>query len=139
MFVEIMREDEVLVKYLLPWNTRVQGKYLSVPGDGGADPRFPTPGVGGSSMNPLAKNFDSWKGFNRLAMGVWKTDKLYLCVPGVDSMPNRKVRSTVPLHVIYCIHRLTKNIDDIMITFDFAVFSFTYSISPRYWNSFSTI
>ena len=103
MSVEVMREDEVLVKYLLPWSTRVQSKYLSVPGDGGSDPRDPAPGPKGSSMNPLATKLDPWKGFKRSTMGEWKTDKMYLCVPGVDSMPNRKVRNLVSPDVFYCI------------------------------------
>ena len=134
MTVEVMREDEVLMKYLLPWSTRVQSKYLSVPGDGGSDPRDPTPGPKGSSMNPLATKLDPWRGFNRSTVGEWKTDKMYLCVPGVDSTPNRKVRHLASPDVFYCSRYLIKSADDSLI-----ILSLTCSTSPRYWSLFSTI
>lgn len=79
MSVEILREEEILIKYVLPWSTRVQSKFLNAPA------------VKETSKSPLATAIDPWKGFDKNAPGVWKRDKLFLCAPGVDSMPNRKV------------------------------------------------
>ena len=100
--VEILREDQVLVKYLLPWKTRVQSMFLNVPTDNGTNE---------SPKSPLSSAINPWKGFDKTVPGMWTRDKLYLCVPGIDSVPNRKVRNVLPedicctaLHftVLYC-------------------------------------
>ena len=88
MTVEIFREDDSLVKFNVPWKTRVQSKYLVGPADTNEHPL-------GSSRNPRASTFDPWKGFNRSAPGVWTRDKLHLCIPGIESVPSKKVRHCV--------------------------------------------
>ena len=91
MTVEILREDDSLVKFNVPWKTRVQSKYLVGPPDTKEHPL-------GSSRNPRASTFDPWKGFDRNAPGVWTRDKLHLCIPGIESLPSKKV-STVHAQV----------------------------------------
>ena len=97
--VEIFREDLSLIKFVVPWSTRIQSRYLNHPNDpapkgdrsefkgdpGSADPK-------GSSTNPWASTFDPWMGFNKSTPGVWKREKLFMCVPGMESPPSRKVR-----------------------------------------------
>lgn len=84
--VEILREKESLITFVVPWKTRVQSRYLSRPGDeSGAD--TPT----GSSKNPWASKFDPWMGFNKTTPGEWKREKLFMCVPGMETAPSRKV------------------------------------------------
>ena len=94
MTVEIFREDDSLVKFNVPWKTRVQSKYLVGPPDTKEHPL-------GSSRNPRASTFDPWKGFDRNTPGVWTRDKLHLCIPGIESVPSKKV-STVHASVCYC-------------------------------------
>ena len=97
--VEIFREELSLIKFSVPWSTRIQSRYLDHPndpapkgdrselkGDSGSDsPK-------GSSTNPWASTFDPWMGFNKSTPGEWKREKLFMCVPGMDSPPSRKVR-----------------------------------------------
>ena len=99
MTVEILREDLPLIKFSVPWSTRIQSRYLDHPND-------PSP-IGdrsefkdestldnpkGSSTNPWASKFDPWMGFNKSTPGGWKREKLFMCVPGLESLPTRKVR-----------------------------------------------
>ena len=99
MTVEILREDLSLIKFSVPWSTRIQSRYLDHPND-------PSP-IGdrsefkdestldnpkGSSTNPWASKFDPWMGFNKSTPGGWKREKLFMCVPGLESPPTRKVR-----------------------------------------------
>ena len=99
VIVEIFREELSLIKFSVPWSTRIQSRYLDHPndpapkgdrsefkGDAGSDnPK-------GSSKNPWASTFDPWMGFNKSTPGEWKREKLFMCVPGMDSPLSRKVR-----------------------------------------------
>ena len=91
MTVEILRDEDSLIKFTIPWSTRVQGKFLTRPDDPTVDQSnasFPL----GSSKNPRASKFDPWMGFDREIPGVWKREKLFMCVPGLDNPPSRNVR-----------------------------------------------
>jgi hypothetical protein len=86
--VEILREKESLITFVVPWKSRVQSRYLSRPGDeSGAD--LPD----GSSKKPWASKFDPWRGFDKTKPGEWKRDKVYMCIPGMETAPSRKVRA----------------------------------------------
>ena len=99
MTVEIFREELSLIKFSVPWSTRIQSRYLDHPNDpapkgdrsefkGDSESDSPK----GSSTNPWASTFDPWMGFNKSTPGEWKREKLFMCVPGMDSPPSRKVR-----------------------------------------------
>ena len=83
--VEIFREKTPLIVFTVPWNTRVQSKFLSHPRD------VPDDASMGMSTNPWASKFDPWMGFDRETPGVWKREKLFMCVPGLETPPSRKV------------------------------------------------
>ena len=106
MTVEIIKEDIVLIKYKIPWSTRVQSSYLSHPGDISHPTSYQAPESNpaeaprGSSKNPIASVFDPWRGFNKSIPGIWQRDKIYMCVPGMESAPSRKVstaQNVIPL------------------------------------------
>ena len=86
--VEIFREKVSLVVFTVPWNTRVQSRFLSHPRDVQGDNSM------GTSSNPRASIFDPWMGFNKSTPGVWEREKLFMCVPGLESPPSREVRTT---------------------------------------------
>jgi hypothetical protein len=90
MTVEILKDEDSLIKFTIPWSTRVQGKFLTRPDDPTVDQSNAPPL--GSSKNPRASAFDPWMGFDRDTPGVWKRKKLFMCVPGLDNPPSRKVR-----------------------------------------------
>ena len=83
--VEIFREKTTLVVFTVPWNTRVQSRFLSRPRDVQDDVSM------GSSSTPWASKFDPWMGFNKSTPGVWEREKLFMCVPGLESPPDRQV------------------------------------------------
>ena len=89
MTVEIFRDEDFLIKFTIPWSTRVQGKFLTRPDDP-TDNRKDAPPLG-SSKNPRASTFDPWMGFDDKNPGVWKRQKLFMCVPGLDNPPSRNV------------------------------------------------
>jgi hypothetical protein len=119
--VEILREETVLSRFKVPWSTRVQSRFLTRPDD----PVFVSststansnsnsnlssetdsrPGprsrilLEGTSRHPRASKHDPWKGFDERKPGVWERDKLYMCVPGMETPLSRKV-SNVPLNFI---------------------------------------
>lgn len=90
MTVEIMRGNVLMIRYTVPWRTRVQSFYLSNPSDITVYSSSPTEAPRGSSKNPIASVFDPWRGFNRSTPGIWQRDKLYMCVPGMESAPSRQ-------------------------------------------------
>jgi hypothetical protein len=83
--VEIFREKTPLIVFTVPWSTRVQSKFLSHPRD------VPDDASMGMSTSPWASKFDPWMGFDRETPGVWKREKLFMCVPGLETPPSRKV------------------------------------------------
>ena len=97
IIVEIFREIVLLSRFKVPWSTRVQSRYLTRPDDPiftSLDTRkssmsslYPL----GSSRNPRASKHDPWKGFDRNKPGVWEREKLYMCVPGMETPPSQKV------------------------------------------------
>ena len=89
--VEIFRDEDFLIKFTIPWSTRVQGKFLTRPNDPTDESRGDTSPLG-SSKNPRASIFDPWMGFDDKNPGVWKREKLFMCVPGLDNPLNRNVR-----------------------------------------------
>lgn len=89
MTVEIFRDEGFLIKFAIPWSTRVQGKFLTRPDDPKHD-RGDEPPLG-SSKNPRASIFDPWMGFDDKNPGVWRREKLFMCLPGLDNPPSRNV------------------------------------------------
>ena len=98
IIVEILREETVLSKFKIPWSTRVQSRYLTRPDDptsftsvdsrpGSRSSIHPI----GTSSNPRASKFDPWMRFNKNEPGVWEREKLYMCVPGMETPPSQKV------------------------------------------------
>ena len=92
IYVEIFREKTSLIQFSVPWNSRVQSSFLAHPHD-----TFTTHSSSeikvllSSSKNPRASVFDPWMGFNKSTPGVWKREKLFMCVPGMDVPPSRRV------------------------------------------------
>ena len=94
MTVEILNVDKVMIMFTIPWATRVQGKYLTRP-DSVRDKihsEESSQAPLGSSSNPRASVFDPWMGFNNSSPGVWKREKLIMCVSDIEKAPSRKVR-----------------------------------------------
>ena len=89
--VEIFREKHSLIKFNVPWKTRVQSRFLSHPLDKSPD-SLDSSSAMGTSKNPWASKFDPWMGFNKDDPGVWEREKLFMCVPGLESPLSRKVR-----------------------------------------------
>ena len=102
--VEIFREKVFLIMFTVPWKSRVQSRFLSHPRDRQDDDSM------GTSSSPWASKFDPWMGFNRSTPGVWEREKLFMCVPGLESPPSRKVCS------IYCNNVLIQS--NVMFTVD---------------------
>ena len=97
--VEIYRKKTFLIRFSVPWKSRVQSSFLAHPHDSSvthlsSEINFPI----SSSKNPRASVFDPWMGFNKSTPGVWKREKLFMCVPGMDTPPSRRVSIlTLPL------------------------------------------
>lgn len=108
LMIEIYREDISLINFCIPWNTRVQSSYLNHPiktinksktknnfennNNDTNNINNPKNNVTkGGSKNPFSTVFDPWKGFNKNAPGVWGRDTLYMCVPGLETPPSKKV------------------------------------------------
>ena len=116
MNIEIIRDNSTLIKYKIPWNTRVQSTFLSHPEDdtNGINYALNTDtnsafasnsattsntqtgqtGPIGTSKNPLATKFDPWSGFDKLTPDVFTREKIFMCVPGMEVEPNREVRTS---------------------------------------------
>ena len=88
--VEIFREKHSLIKFNVPWKTRVQSRFLSHPLDKSPD-SLDSSSAMGTSKNPWASKFDPWMGFNKDDPGVWEREKLFMCVPGLESPLSREV------------------------------------------------
>ena len=88
--VEIFREKDSLIEFTVPWKTRVQSRFLSHPRDKSSNSLDSSPPMG-TSTNPWASKFDPWMGFNRSTPGVWEREKLFMCVPGLESPISRMV------------------------------------------------
>ena len=86
--VEILKGDVPLIRYKVPWSTRVQGSYLSHHNNSVKKSGLRK----GTATNPIASAFDPWKGFNKSTPGVWTRDKLFMCVPGMEVAPTKKVQ-----------------------------------------------
>ena len=99
--VEIFRETVSLITFTVPWKTRVQSRFLSRPSDRQDDASV------GTSKNPRSSIFDPWMGFDRSTPGVWQREKLFMCVPGLESTVNREVKK-VKIHVVLCSNRSFK-------------------------------
>ena len=99
--VEIFRETVSLVTFIVPWKTRVQSRFLSRPSDRQDDASM------GTSKNPRSSIFDPWMGFDKSTPGVWQREKLFMCVPGLESPVHREV-SSVKIHVVLCLNRSFK-------------------------------
>ena len=90
--VEIFREKTSLIQFSVPWKSRVQSSFLAHPHDtsishSSSEIKVPL----SSSKNPRASVFDPWMGFNKSTPGVWNREKLFMCVPGMDVPPSRRV------------------------------------------------
>jgi hypothetical protein len=93
--VEIFRETVSLITFTVPWKTRVQSRFLSRPSDRQDDSSM------GTSTNPRSSIFDPWMGFDKSTPGVWQREKLFMCVPGLESTVNREVRRVNIYLVLY--------------------------------------
>jgi hypothetical protein len=83
--VEVLRGNVTLIRYGVPWSSRVQSSLMSQPaGRSGA-------GKKGTIENPMASTFDPWRGFDASNPEAIMMDKIHMCVPGLDSPPSRKV------------------------------------------------
>ena len=94
--IEILEDTSPLIRFMIPWASRTT-----------ANDRLGN-----------ARNFDStlcaWKGFNRSAPGVWRNDRLHLCVPEWGDSPNKV---TLPRLLEFLQHHLLLGVDHIFMSF----------------------
>ena len=121
--VEILREETLLSRFKVPWSTRVQSRFLSRPDDpiyasststsnSDSNSNLNTDSdsrprsrsrilLEGTSLYPRASKHDPWKGFDERKPGVWERDKLYMCVPGMETPLSQKVRKHILVNVFF--------------------------------------
>eukprot|EP01036_Dinobryon_divergens_P038993 gene38993-51282_t len=99
--VEILRESVSLINFTVPWDTRRTGYMLSTPPESGAS------------------KFDAWKGYESgsgsgsgVLPGNAGGDRLHMCVPGLESAPNRQ---DLPLYLEFVQHHLLLGVDHMFL------------------------
>jgi len=85
--VEILRDEEPLLAFRVPWRTRTAGYMLETP----------------THLETSASRLDPWKGFDVSNPGHWSHDRLYMCVPGLETAPSK---TTLPLYLEFVQHHL---------------------------------
>jgi len=97
--VEVLRGAESLVNFTVPWRSRKTGLMLS--------------------HRPEASRLDVWRGYGidaRSAAG-FENDKIYMCVPGMESNPSVKI---LPLFLEFVQHHLLLGVDHMFMAANFA-------------------
>lgn len=94
VIVEILRGDEPIIAFRVPWFTRTTGYMLSGPGS-------------------IASVWDPWHGFDPQTPGKWSHDDVYLCVPGLESPISK---SSLPLYLEFVQHHLLIGVDHVFVT-----------------------
>ena len=110
--VEILRGTQSLINFTVPWETRRTGYLLSSPS--------------------WATRFDPWKGLdpyenvqalNHVNVSSHSSevsrdiDKLYLCAPGLESIPNRK---NLALYLEFVQHHLLQGVQHVFLSVSYA-------------------
>jgi hypothetical protein len=98
LHMEIYRDHQLLIRYLIPWKTRKTGYMFTPP---------PNPDAATS-----ISTFDPWTGFNKKNPGVWKNDRVYMAVPGWEDSPSKE---TLPLLLEFIQHHILLGVDHIFI------------------------
>jgi hypothetical protein len=83
LIVEILRDDESIITFRVPWLTRSAGYMLERPLE--------------------ATSFDPWKGFDKSKPGVWEHDDFYMAVPGMETPPDK---DSLPLYLEFVQHHI---------------------------------
>ena len=104
--VEIIRGDRSLINFTIPWDSRRTGYLMSTP--------------------YYASKFDAWKGLSaeenvfseghnvfQQSNGETSMDTLYLCAPGLESIPNRK---NLALYLEFVQHNLLQGVEHIFLS-----------------------
>ena len=97
--VQIIRDRTSLLTYKLPWHTRTTGYMLGGPN--------------------VASGIDPWKGYDPTQPGKWTHDRLYMCVPGLETPPSK---TTLPLYLEFVQHHMLLGVDHFFLS---ALFSWT--------------
>jgi hypothetical protein len=120
LLVEIYRDSRMIISFRIPWRTRMTGYMLSTP------PPSPSPStailssttVSENAHHPLISTFDPWQNVDMSQPpDQWKHDRLYMCVPGLESAPDK---ITLPLYLEFIEHHLQLGVDKIFIVASFA-------------------
>ena len=102
VFVEILRETTSLLNFTVPWDERRVGYLLTVP------------------KQYLATTFDPWKAYDSVSQGLPGSsggDKIHMCVPGLESIPSKKVMAIYFEHVE---HHLLLGVDHMFLAVTFS-------------------
>jgi hypothetical protein len=95
--VEISSGEDHIIKYKIPWSSRMTGIMLDLP----------------SHKLNQASLHDHWKGFNKTQPGVWTHDDIYMCVPGLESPPSKTL---LPALIEFIEHHIQLGVSHIFIT-----------------------
>eukprot|EP01035_Chromulina_nebulosa_P017951 gene17951-23578_t len=121
VLVEILHGQNVLIKFLIPWKERMTGFMLTPPSaDEILTPSIPTAiakenrdyGTEDEENTPVASKFDPWKGFDPIKPDIWTHDNIYMCVPGLETAPDKY---SLPLYLEFVEHHLQLGIDRLFI------------------------
>jgi hypothetical protein len=120
------REDEPVLSYHIPWATRMVGLATNHPA-----PHTPRSGVVEEEVHLSPKEkvieaqeqfknpwgvLDAWKGYDADRPGHWTHDRIYMCVPGVESPPSKK---SLPLLLEFVAHHLLLGVDHMFLALSF--------------------
>ena len=92
MHIEIIRNNDSLIRFFVPWKTRKTGFMLDEP------------------EGQIVTKFDPWKGFNKNKPGVWEMDNIHMCVPGWEDLPSK---ASLPIFFEFFEHHYLIGIDHI--------------------------
>ena len=92
MSVQIIRNQDILMRLTIPWNSRKTGFMLSEP------------------EGQVVSTIDPWKGFNKSTPGIWKLDDIYMCVPGWEDAPSK---ASLPIFLEFFQHHFLLGVDHI--------------------------
>lgn len=95
--VEIFSDKNQIIKYKIPWSSRMTGIMLDIP----------------SHKHKQASLHDHWKGFNNSQPGVWTHDDIYMCVPGLESPPSKTL---LPAYIEFIEHHIQLGVSHIFVT-----------------------
>ena len=98
--VDILRAGAAVLTFEVPWAARRTGFLYDAPA--------------AATSGPLR---DPWRGFDNSKPGKWAHDTLYMCVPGLESPPNK---ISLPLYLEFVQHHLLLGVDHIVMGLTFA-------------------